>query len=218
MQQTRQPQEMQDTCPRVRVIFEEGGFNQEVDYVLTADVSFNAYVVLVRCRHDNNFDLMYKQSQLYTMTTQRDGIDLRDVSSHRLPEVVKTGDTLLMVLVNEHVPVRVCQPGEFKEYEPHIKFDSSDQARTSFEVKPLFKHNSSHPDEVFGVCSSESTTVVTQVPKEKVKKGKSLDKMSPSVAVESPEKLPFWDSNKYEAGLICRLGTMESSFVCKSAN
>jgi hypothetical protein len=47
---------MQDTCPRVRVIFEEGGFNQEVDYVLTADVSFNAYVVLVRCRHDNNFD------------------------------------------------------------------------------------------------------------------------------------------------------------------
>lgn len=110
---------------------------------------------------------MYKQSQLYTMMTQRDEIDLRDISSHLLPEVVKTGDTLLMALVNEHVPVRVCQPGEFKEYEPHIKFDSSDQARTSFEVKPLFKHNSSHPDEVLASAAVSLRLSSLRLPKKR---------------------------------------------------
>ena len=62
---------------RVKVLFQERGFNDTIDFDLEADLSLNIFQVMAKSRHDWDFDALRKSTVNFTFLT-KDNKDLRE--------------------------------------------------------------------------------------------------------------------------------------------
>ena len=116
---------------RVRNLFQERGFDDTIDFDLEADLSLNIFQVMAKARHDWDFDALRKTTENFTFLTN-DNKDLRETEQD-LSEVIKNGDTLTIVRVEETKgPTYSFNGDEFRRYERQLQFSSDDQAQTDF--------------------------------------------------------------------------------------
>lgn len=209
MQQTRQyPDEVRQR--HIKVVYEEGCFEDNAYYVFNADVTNNVYAIMLRCSissSNQHYLSLLEKAKEYTMLTS-DGVDIR-TSVLDLRELINKNDTLRIVKKEEErVPVRSSAAlEEFKEYRPYLNFSSEDLPPSKFVPTPLFCSNQKVSSEVFGASTDET---VTPIKEQRIKPRMTTE----SFIMTNLEDAPFFEAGKFTDGNCKR----EQSFNCDAAN